>query len=98
MIMKVANITYSVVDDLRELMGNENIKQSRFCGILNRLINQKAEEMGRLNTGYEKFYVEEITKYGHELPKGEKCVMSLLTKDNIWKHRRDEMEAERLLK
>ena len=55
--------------------------------------------MGRLNKkGYEKFYMEEITKHGHELPVGDKCIQSLLTKENILRHRRDVIEAKRLLK
>ena len=96
--MKLSNIRYQTADDLRELMGNENMNQSRFCGILNRLINQKAEEMGRLNKGYEKFYMEELTQHNHELPSGHRCIKSLLTKENILKHQRDEAVAKRLLK
>lgn len=55
--------------------------------------------MGRLNKkGYEKFYMEEITQHGHELPSGERCIKSLLTKENILKHQRDEIEAKKLLR
>lgn len=41
-LQKIANIYYTVVDDLRESIGYENVRQSRFCGILNRFIKQKA--------------------------------------------------------
>ena len=44
---------YAVLDDLRDVIGNETIKQNRFCGILNRLINQKAKEMGKMKKGYD---------------------------------------------
>ena len=38
-LQKISNLKYSVVDDLRELIGNENMKDPRFCGTLHRLID-----------------------------------------------------------
>lgn len=97
-LQKISNINYSVVDDLREVMGNENMNQSRFCGILNRLLCQKAAQMGRIGKGFEQFYMEEITKHYDELPEAERCIKSLLSKDNILRHQRDEALAKRLKK
>ena len=41
-LQRSARIKYAVVDDIREILGNENLNRSRFCGIINRLVNQKA--------------------------------------------------------
>ena len=80
------------------MIGNDKMTESRFCGILHRLINQKAEEMGRIKKGYEQFYIDELTNHADELPQEEKCIKSLLTKENILRHKRDERVAKRLLK
>ena len=85
-LQKISNIKYAIVDDIRELMGNENMNESRFCGILNRLLIQKAAQMGRLKKGFEQFYMEEITKHYDELPEAERCIKSLLSKENILRH------------
>ena len=71
---------------MREILGNENLKKSRFLGIINRLINQKAKEMGRDKKGYSQFYIDEITNHFDEFPADDKCIKSLLSKENILKH------------
>ena len=78
---------YAVVDDMRDLLGNESLKKSQYCGIINRLINQKAKEMGRLEKGYEQYYLDEITNHAHELPNDEKCILAMLSKENTRKHK-----------
>ena len=89
---------YAVVDDMREVLGNENLNQPRFCGIINRLINQKAAEMGRLKKGYEKFYLDEITNHAHELPVDAKCIRSCLSKENTLKAKQEDELAKKLLR
>ena len=85
-LQRSTRIKYAIVDDIREIIGNENLNRSRFCGIINRLINQKAKEMGKLKKGYEQYYLDEITNHTEELPADNKCIKSLLSKENILRH------------
>ena len=54
--------------------------------------------MGRLERGYEKFYLDEITNHADEMPGDEKCIRSLLSKQNTLKNKNDEILAKKLLK
>ena len=83
---------------MREIIGNESLTRDRFCGIIDKLLKQKAKEMGKLKKGYGAYYLDEITNHADELPVDEKCIKSLLSKENTLRHKADEILAKKLLK
>ena len=83
---------------MREVIGNESLTRDPFCGIIDKLLKQKAKEMGKLKKGYGAYYLDEITNHADELPCDEKCIKSLLSKENTLRHKADEILARKLLK
>ena len=54
---------------MRQLFGNDVVTQTRFSGILSRLMRQKAVDMGRDSPNdYIKFCIEELNKNSDVLP------------------------------
>jgi len=54
--------------------------------------------MGKSKKGYEQFYTDELCNHLGELPETEKCIKSMLSKENILKHKNDEDLAKKLLR
>ena len=54
--------------------------------------------MGKTNSAYESFFIDELCNHYDELPKTEKCIRSLLTKENILRLQKDEVLSKKLLK
>lgn len=54
--------------------------------------------MGKSKKGYEQFYTDELYNHLGELPETEKCIKSMLSKENILKHKNDEDLAKKLLR
>ena len=67
-LQQMSDLRYKICDDLREVIGNECLNREAYCGILNRLVKQRAKEMGRMKKGYEQFYLEELTVNQKTLP------------------------------